>query len=77
MIQADPHEQVVNMVLIGLEGRAMLFDTRDTDADGIEDRHGQYAYRYCRRRVHLVRFRHDVVGVLLAKTEDERRQQIA
>ena len=51
MIETCAKQQVMDMVLIRLERTAMLFDTRQTDTNGIEDRYGQYANCNCRRGI--------------------------
>ena len=65
------------MVLVRLERRFVLLDTRETNPDGIEDRYREYADSDRRSGVHMQPLGHLVIGVDLAKTEDERRQQIA
>ena len=67
----------MDMILIRPERRTMLFDAREADSDGVENRDGQDAYSYRRSRRHLERSRHLMVGVDLAEMEDKRRQQVS
>lgn len=76
MVQPGPQEQVVNVILVRFERRAVLFDTCDTYAEGVEDRHRQYAYCHSRSSAHMVYLGNDMVRVLLAETKDKRGNKV-
>ena len=77
MIQSRPQQQMVNVVLIRFKRRFMLFDTGDTDADGVEDRNGQNTNSDRRGSIHVHRFRYNMVRIDFAEMEDKSGQQIA
>ena len=76
MIETCAKQQVMDMVLIRLERTAMLFDTRQTDTNGIEDRYGQYANCNRRRGIHMIALRDEMIGIDFAEPEHESRQQV-
>ena len=77
MVQPRAQEQVVDMVLVGLERGTVVYDTGKTHTDGVEDRHRQYAYSHHRSRRHPVFSRYEMVCIHLAEAEDKGGEHIA